>query len=281
MKTTSSRKAAFIVVIIFIAFALVFYWLGKDDNTLSVQTDSETQLIVSPELLGSSQIELLLNLEKDLPILATIKKLSPETYQSIDKIITENDPTNEQLARRLFDEVMGNTMKLVLERIPYASDESVVNYTVNMKNYLSILLETDPSGKTCFYSLYPHLRDPASIVPSQKMQTELIKQLNAINHLLVSSEDNMSQPMLSFGQQDAILERINGELTNSYGDKMLILDDVHKARHQKALTCRIMINFYDLALGISDNQQKAAFLRTLFGRVFNIEIIIIGSIRVQ
>ena len=87
MNTNSSRKTALIVSIIFIAFAVGFYCLSKDNNVLS--TDNNTAI----------HSEALVQAEKELPIIATVKKISPETYQSFEHLITQYDPENEDIRR--------------------------------------------------------------------------------------------------------------------------------------------------------------------------------------
>lgn len=264
MKTNSSRKTALIVVVIFIAFALGFYWLGKDDNTLSIQPDAGVQSSSLTAPLSAEQIDVLSSLEEQMPVIATIKKISPEAYQSIERLVRDYDPSNEQLKRQIFDHIIGNVMRLVLERIPYASDASVIDFTSKVKDYLNVLLETDPSGQTCFYSLFPYLRDSAEIIPPQKSHAVLLKQLTATNELLISGESGVKQPMLSSAEQTAILADLQAKLAKQYGDETALLGNLDKAKLQPALTCRISISFYDHILAIPDNKQKAAFLRTLF-----------------
>ncbi len=77
--------------------------------------------MLSTENNSAIHSEALAQVEKELPIIATVKKISPETYQSFEHLITQYDPANEDLRRQLFDQVVGNVMKLVLERMEYAS----------------------------------------------------------------------------------------------------------------------------------------------------------------
>lgn len=264
LKTNSSRKTAVIVVIIFIAFAFGFYWLGKDDNTLSTQTDAGIPSTSLAMPLGVDQTETMAELEKQMPVIATIKKISPQTYVNIEQSARDYDPLNEQLTRQVFDQVVGSVMSLVIERIPYASDESVINFTRKINDYLNVLLEVEPTGQTCFYSLFPSLRESAAIIPPQKSQAVQLKQLEATNALLISSEENVKQPMLSRAEQMAILTSLQQKLVEQYGNKALILGNLAQAKLQPAVTCRITISFYDEILSMPDNKQKAAFLRTLF-----------------
>ncbi|QIC15238.1 topoisomerase IV [Providencia vermicola] len=264
MKTNSSRKTALIVVIIFIAFALGFYWLGKDNNTLSTQTDAEAQTTSLEAPLSAVQVEALAKLEKQMPVIGTIKKLSPEAYSSFEQIVRDYEPSNELLTRHIFDQIVGSVMQLVIERIPYASDKSVINFTSKVNDYLNVLLETDPSGKTCFYSLFPYLRDSAAIIPPAKSHAVLFKQLEATNDLLLSTESGIKQPMVLREEQAAILDGIQKKLVAKYGDQTLLLENLDKAKQQPAVTCRITMSFYDQILAIPDNQKKAAFLRALF-----------------
>ncbi|EKT55983.1 hypothetical protein [Providencia sneebia] len=260
----SSRKTAIVVVLIFIAFALVFSWLGKDNNSLSVQTESDATPIVSIDPLTPAQAKILANLEKKLPILITIKQISPETFQSIELAIHTYDPSNEKLTRQMYDQITGSSMKLVLERMPYASDDAVINFTLKMNEYLSNLLESDPSGKSCFYSLFPDLRDSTDMTLPEKNSENLVERLDATNELLISSESGIQQSILPIEEQTAILKDIQQKVIKEYGNSVLLLGDLDKAKLQPALTCQTMIYFYGQALEIPDNQQKAAFLRTLF-----------------
>lgn len=184
MNTNSSRKTALIVSIIFIAFAVGFYWLSKDNNVLS--TDNNTAI----------HSEALAQAEKELPIIATVKKISPETYQSFEHLITQYYPENEDIRRQLFDQIVGSVMKLVVERMEYVSDDAVINFTAKVNDYLKVLLEEDPTGKTCFYSLFPHLRETAEIIPPKKSQAVLLKQIQATNELLISSEAGKTQALM-------------------------------------------------------------------------------------
>lgn len=264
METNNSRKTALIVVVIFIAFALGFYWLGKDNNTLSTQAEAEVQSSSLEAPLSVAQIEALSDIEKDMPVIKTIKKISPDVYQAIENIVRDYDPSNELLSRHMFDQIVGSVMKLVTERIPYASDESIINFTSKVNDYLNVLLEADPSGKTCFYSLFPYLRDSAAIMPPQKSHSVLLKQLEATNELLISSEAGVKQPTLSNEEKNTILTNIQAKLTAKYGKKTSLLGDLEKAKQQPAVTCRITMSFYDHILAMPDSQKKAAFLRSLF-----------------
>ncbi|HGN1706257.1 TPA: topoisomerase IV [Providencia rettgeri] len=257
MKTNSSRKTAIIVSIIFIAFALGFYWLSKDNNVLSTENNSAVHS------------EALVQVEKELPIIATVKKISPETYQNFEHLITQYDPNNEDLRRQLFDQVVGNVMKLVLERMEYASDDSVINFTSKVNDYLKVLLEEDPTGKTCFYSLFPHLRETAEIIPPKKSQAVLLKQIQATNELLISSESGTKQALMSPTEYTEMLTKLVGGLSAKYGENATILGDLNAGKKSPALACRVSISFYDAILSIPDNGQKAALLRSLFSSVNN------------
>nr|ELR5042208.1 topoisomerase IV [Providencia stuartii]ELR5083308.1 topoisomerase IV [Providencia stuartii] len=264
METKNSRKTALVVVVIFIAFAIGFYWLGKDDNTLSTQTNAEVQEDVLTAPLSVSQVEALSKLEEQMPVIETIKKMSPVAYQSLEQIVREYDPSNELLTRQMFDQVVASVMKLVIERMPYATDDSVINFTHKVNDYLKVLLEADPTGQTCFYSLFPYLRDSAAVIPPQKSHAMLLKQLAATNDLLISSESNIKQPTLTTEEQMAILTSLQEKLAAQYGKETQLLANLEQAKQKPALTCRISISFYDHILAMPDNKQKAAFLRTLF-----------------
>lgn len=257
LNTNNSRKTALIVSIIFIAFAFGFYWLSKDNNVLSTENNS------------TIHSEALAQVEKELPIIATVKKISPETYQSFEHLITQYDPTNEDLRRQLFDQVVGNVMKLVLERMEYASDDSVINFTSRVNDYLKILLEEDPTGKTCFYSLFPHLRETAEIIPPQKSQAVLLKQIQATNELLISSEAGVKQALMSPTEYSEELTQLASGLSAKYGEDTAILGNLEAGKKSPALACRISISFYDEILSIPDNPKKAALLRSLFSSVNN------------
>lgn len=101
METNNSRKTALIVVVIFIAFALGFYWLGKDNNTLSTQAEAEVQSSSLEAPLSVAQIEALSDIEKDMPVIKTIKKINPDVYQAIENIVRDYDPSNELLSRHM------------------------------------------------------------------------------------------------------------------------------------------------------------------------------------
>lgn len=257
LNTNNSRKTALIVSIIFIAFAFGFYWLSKDNNVLSTENNS------------AIHSEALAQVEKELPIIATVKKISPETYQSFEHLITQYDPANEDLRRQLFDQVVGNVMKLVLERMEYASDDSVINFTSRVNDYLKILLEEDPTGKTCFYSLFPHLRETAEIIPPQKSQAVLLKQIQATNELLISSEAGVKQALMSPKEYSEELTQLASGLSAKYGEDTAILGNLEAGKKSPALACRISISFYNEILSMPDNQKKAALLRSLFSSVNN------------
>ncbi len=257
LNTNSSRKTALIVIIVFIAFAVGFYWLSKDNNELSTNNNA----VIHSEALAQ--------VEKELPIIATVKKISPETYQSFEHLITQYDPDNVDLRRQLFDQVVGNVMKLVLERMEYASDESVINFTARVNDYLKVLLEEDPSGKTCFYSLFPHMRETAEIIPPQKSQTVLLKQIQATNELLISSEAGVKQSLLSESEYKNILTQLGSSLVEKYGNDAGILGNLQAGKKAPATACRISISFYDEILAMPDNDKKAALLRSLFSSANN------------
>ena len=257
LNTNSSRKTALVVIVIFIAFAFGFYWISKDNNVLS--TENNTAI----------HSKALAQVEKELPIIATVKKLSPETYRGFEHLITQYEPENEDLRRQLFDQVVGSVMKLVLERMPYASDESVINFTTKVNDYLKVLLEEDPSGKTCFYSLFPHMRDTAEIIPPQKSQVVLLKQIQATNELLISSEAGVKQILMPKAEYNSALSILRAGLTEKYGNKVSILSDLKAGQKSPDLACKISINFYDEILAMPDNDKKAALLRSLFSAADN------------
>lgn len=255
MNTNSSRKTALIVSIIFIAFAIGFYWLSKDNNVLS--TENNTAI----------HSEALVQAEKELPIIATVKKISPETYQSFEYLITQYDPENDDIRRQLFDQVVGSVMKLVLERMEYASDDSVINFTSKVNDYLKVLLEEDPTGKTCFYSLFPHLRETAEIIPPKKSQAVLLKQIQATNELLISSEGSQPQALMSPTEYTQTLTQLASGLSAKYGADAAILGNLNVGKQSPALACQVSISFYDEILALPDSTQKAALLRSLFSSV--------------
>lgn len=257
MNINSSRKTALIVIIIFIAFAFGFYWISKDNNVLS----TENNIAIHSKAL--------VQVEKELPIIATVKKISPETYQGFEHLITQYDPDNEDLRRQLFDQVVGSVMKLVLERMPYASDESVINFTSKVNDYLKVLLEEDPSGKTCFYSLFPHMRETAEIIPPQKSQAVLLKQIQATNELLISSEAGVKQILMPKAEYSNTLATLRTGLTEKYGNKVSILGNLKAGQKSPDMACNISISFYDEILAMPDNDKKASLLRTLFSSVNN------------
>ncbi|MEX6031930.1 hypothetical protein [Providencia hangzhouensis] len=114
--------------------------------------------MLSTENNSAIHSEALAQVEKELPIIATVKKISPETYQSFEHLITQYDPANEDLRRQLFDQVVGNVMKLVLERMEYASDDSVINFTSRVNDYLKILFRRRPNRKNVFLSIVSALK---------------------------------------------------------------------------------------------------------------------------
>ncbi|MEX6226555.1 hypothetical protein AB6F55_18080 [Providencia hangzhouensis] len=87
-------------------------------------------------------------------------------------------------------------MKLVLERMEYASDDSVINFTSRVNDYLKILLEEDPTGQTCFI-LFSTIKRDGGNYPTQKSQVVLLKQIQATNELLISSEAGTKQALMS------------------------------------------------------------------------------------
>ena len=138
-----------------------------------------------------------------------------------------------------------------------------------MNDYLKILLEEDPTGQTCFYSLFPHLRETAEIIPPQKSQVVLLKQIQATNELLISSEAGTKQALMSPAEYTEMLTKLASELSTKYGADTAILGNLQAGKKSPALACRISISFYDEILAIPDNKQKAALLRSLFSSVNN------------
>lgn len=252
LNTNSSRKIAVVVSIIFIIFALGFYWLSKDNNVLSTESNSEIHS------------EAIAQVEKELPILVTIKKLSPVTYQSFEPLMSQYDPANEDLRRQLLDQVVSQSMKLVVERMPYASDETVINFVAKVNDNIKSLLEQDPSGKMCYDALFPQLRDPADVIPPQKSQDVLLKQVSAIDALLISSEASEKRASLSEEEYQALMDSLRIKLTEKYGNDVTMLIDVKAGKKSPATVCQISISLYDSALNIPDNQKKAALLRSWF-----------------
>lgn len=252
LNTNSSRKTALVVSIIFIIFALGFYWLSKDNNVLSTESNSEIHS------------EAIAQVEKELPILVTIKKLSPMTYQNFEHLMSQYDPANEDLRRQLLDQVVSQSMKLVVERMPYASDETVINFTAKVNDNIKSLLEQDPSGKMCYDALFPQLRDSADIIPPQKSQDVLLKQVSAINALLISSEAGKEHAPLSPEKYQQMMGALRAELTAKYGNDVSMLVDVNAGKKSPATVCQISISLYDSALSIPDTQTKAVLLRSWF-----------------
>ncbi|WP_265498136.1 topoisomerase IV [Providencia rustigianii] len=257
MNTNSPRKTALVISIIFIGFALGFYWLSKDNNVLSTESNS------------AIHSEAIAQVEKELPILVTIKKISPVTYQNFESLMSQYDPANEELRRQLLDLIISQSMKLVVERMPYASDETVVNFTAKVNDNLKALLAEDPTGKVCFNALFPQLRDSADIIPPQKSQNVLLKQISAINALLISGEAGVKQPVLSKAEYQQILSDLRTHLVTKYGNDVSILTNLEAGKKSPATVCQISISLYDEALGIPDNAKKAALLRTWFSSANN------------
>lgn len=252
MNTNSSRKIAVVVSIIFIIVALGFYWLSKDNNVLSTESNSEIHS------------EAIAQVEKELPILVTIKELSPVTYQSFEPLMSQYDPANEDLRRQLLDQVVSQSMKLVVERMPYASDETVINFAAKVNDNIKSLLEQDPSGKMCYDALFPQLRDPSNVIPPQKSQDVLLKQVGAINALLISSEAGKKYMPLSQDEYQQIMETLRIELMGKYGNDVTMLINIDEGKKNPAKVCEITISLYDSTLNIADTQKKAGLLRYWF-----------------
>lgn len=240
----NSRKTALYVILMFVIVALGFYFLAQNRTS---QGD-------------------MLELEQQLPIISTIKRVSPETYQNLEQLMAQYANVDESARRQLFDKVVGSVMKVVSERMPYASDKAVIHFADSVNNYLVALLKEDPSGRSCFNNLFPHLRDTTTIVPLKESQDILIKQLDAIDKLLISSENAPIQHELSEIKMSALLMEVHNQLNLQYGDKVELLNDISSARDQPIDVCNITISFYQDILAIPDQQEKASLLRQLFSQ---------------
>ncbi len=240
----SPRKSALYVIIMLVIFAIGLYFLANNKSPQGHMSD----------------------LEQQLPIISTIKKISPETYQNLEQLMAQYTSVGESERRQLFDKVVGSVMKVVGERMPYASDKAVIHFANSVNNYLAALLKEDPSGRSCFNNLFPHLRDSTLIVSPQESQDILIKQLDAIDKLLISSEDSQMQYELSEFEVTELLKKVHSQLQQQYGDKIELLNDLNSAKNQAADICNMTMSFYQDILAIPDQQEKASLLRQLFSQ---------------
>ncbi|SUC28027.1 Uncharacterised protein [Providencia rustigianii] len=64
--------------------------------------------------------------------------------------MSQYDPANEELRRQLLDLIISQSMKLVVERMPYASDETVVNFTAKVNDNLKALVSRRSNRKSLF-----------------------------------------------------------------------------------------------------------------------------------
>lgn len=229
---------------------------------------SETKPPVLREALSSSAEKTPVTIEKKMIaesflFLESLRKISPEKYKEIKREMGDYDSMTYEQKLAWVNKITELTAVLLIDRVPYASDEALNAFAVAVKEQADGYLIKDPSGKLCFNNFFPGLNK----FPQDKLAVSYneadIRMLKTVNLILTSSTENRNSHSVSEHDAWQVLGSVSQKLSEKYGDQVNLLSNPEEGAKKPAMTCRIVGDFYELFTQVPDKAASAEALRQI------------------
>lgn len=194
------------------------------------------------------------------PAYREIKSSDPETYARIRTIVRdgtrEGDRTDVVAGR-----IRAVMNELVTNRIPQASDDSVIDFATVMVREIEELTRVSPT--LCYQYLFPEQYGALDL--SQHIGDTILQNDLAALASLIRTASHNPQPGPDASKSEALLQQVYGRLYEAYGDDVLLLKNPHDPSVDKEKVCTVIAAVYKQALEMPKN-DSGMLLRYMFSR---------------
>lgn len=255
----NKKLSLLLVLIVAVVFAGAGYYMGTRDNDFSVTAVSKdgmtTQKSLEAEMMSES-----------MQFVEVVGKISPEKYKSLKNNIRNFDTMTRGQKVAWMNDITGMTAVLLIDRIPYASDDALNTFSAAVKEQAEGYLVKDPSGQQCFNNFFPALNK----FPQNKAEFTYneadIRMLKTVNLILTSSLEDRNTGNVPAQEAYKVLGDVYQKLSEKYGDKVMLLSDLNKGAEDPVTTCLIVGDFYDLFTKEPNKAATAEALRLILSQ---------------
>lgn len=255
----NKKLSLLLVLIVAVVFAGAGYYMGAQDNDISVTAVSKdgikTQKSLEAEMMSES-----------LRFIEVVGRISPEKYKDMKNKIGNYDAMTREQKAAWMNDIAGMTAVLLIDRIPYASDDALNAFAAAVKDQAEGYLVKDPSGQQCFNNFFPALNK----FPQNKSEFTYndadIRMLKTVNLILTSSLEDRNTGNVPEKEAYQVLGNIYQKLTDKYGDKVELLTDLNEGAKDPVTTCLIVGDFYDLFTKEPNKAATAEALRLILSQ---------------
>lgn len=197
---------------------------------------------------------------QEIPAYREIKSSDPETYARIRTIVrdgTREGDRTDLVAGRI--RVVIN--ELVTQRIPQASDDSVIDFATVMVREIEELTRLSPT--LCYQYLFPEKYGALDL--SQHIGDTILQNDLAALASLIRTASHNPQPVPDASKSEALLQQVYGKLYEAFGDDVLLLKNPHDPSVNKEKVCTVIAAVYKQVLEMPKN-DSGMVLRYMFSR---------------
>lgn len=255
----NKKLSLLLVLIVAVVFAGAGYYMGSRDNDFSVTAVSQDRM-TTPKSLEAEMMS------ESMQFIEVVGKISPEKYKDLKSQIGNYSTMTREQKVAWMNDITGMTAVLLIDRIPYASDDALNAFAAAVKDQAEGYLVKDPSGQQCFNNFFPALNK----FPQNKAQFTYneadIRMLKTVNLILTSSLEDRNTGNVPAQEAYKVLGDIYAKLSEKYGDKVMLLSDLNKGAEDPVTTCLIVGDFYDLFTKEPNKAAAAEALRLILSQ---------------
>ncbi len=176
----------------------------------------------------------------EIPVYRTIKKYDPETYDKIVETMRKSIKKGDSRTK-LITRARTHIAKLLERYIPYASDDTIIEFTKLLIDQMNHLGNT--SGDLCYAFLFPQESNPIDI--SLYLSKELKQKELIILEKVIETTATNPQIVPSENQVLPEFEKIYPPLSKKFGNDVSLLENLESPDIDKAKVCRLLSAFYE------------------------------------
>ncbi|HGH5988877.1 hypothetical protein Q4R86_07425 [Morganella morganii] len=255
----NKKLSLLLVLIVAVVFAGAGYYMGSRDNDFSVTAVSQDRM-TTPKSLEAEMMS------ESMQFIEVVGKISPEKYKDLKSQIGNYSTMTREQKVAWMNDITGMTAVLLIDRIPYASDDALNAFAAAVKDQAEGYLVKDPSGQQCFNNFFPALNK----FPQNKAQFTYneadIRMLKTVNMILTSSLEDRNTGNVPAQEAYKVLGDVYAKLSEKYGDKVMLLSDLNKGAEDPVTTCLIVGDFYDLFTKEPNKAAAAEALRLILSQ---------------
>ncbi|GEM_PF-6993206 len=255
----NKKLSILLVIIVAVVFAGAGYYMGTRDSDFSVTAVSQDRM-TTPKSLEAEMMS------ESMQFIEVVGKISPEKYKDLKSQIGNYSTMTREQKVAWMNDITGMTAVLLIDRIPYASDDALNAFAAAVKDQAEGYLVKDPSGQQCFNNFFPALnkfpQNKAGVIYNEAD----IRMLKTVNLILTSSLENRNTGHVPAQEAYRVLENVYRKVSAKYGDKVALLSDLNKGAEDPVITCRIVGDFYEYFTQEPDKAAAAEALRMILSQ---------------